>query len=185
MKIKKIHQIGVKYKIMRISIIASMDKKRGIGKDNRIPWHITKDLVRLKNLTIGHVTILGRKSFESMLAYYEKSGRSTMSQRTHIVVTKDPNYVIEEKYGLVVNSIEEALRQAQGKLSSEEVFIIGGQQIFDQTIGIVDRLYLTIVDGGFNCDTFFPDYSQFKKIISEEECESKEGHKYKFLTLER
>jgi dihydrofolate reductase len=168
---------------MKISIIASMDEERGIGKDNRIPWHITKDLVRLKNLTIGHVTILGRSSFESMLAYYEKSGRLTMSQRTHIVVTRDPNYAIEEKYGLVAHSIEEAIKLAKEK-EKEETFIIGGQQIFDQTIGIVDRLCLTIVVGDFNCDTFFPDYSMFTKKISEEEHDSN-GYKYKFLTLER
>lgn len=182
--------------MMKISIIASMDEKRGIGKDNRIPWHITKDLVRLKNLTIGHVTILGRNSFESMLSYYEKSGRQTMSQRTHIVVTRDPSYVVEEKYGLAVNSIEEAIKLAKEK-EKEEAFIIGGQQIFDQTIRIVDRLYLTIVDarldsplesparrGDFNCDTFFPDYLNFTKIISEEEHESN-GYKFKFLTLEK
>ena len=173
-----------------------MDEKRGIGKDNRIPWHITEDLVRLKNLTIGHVTILGRSSFESMLGYYEKSGRQTMSQRTHIVITRDPNYAVEEKYGLVANSIEEAIGLAKEK-EKEEAFIIGGQQIFDQTIGIADRLYLTIVEarldsppesparrGDFGADTFFPDYSKFSKVISEEKRESN-GYKYKFLTLER
>jgi dihydrofolate reductase len=168
---------------MKISIIVSMDKKRGIGKDNRIPWHITEDLVRLKNLTIGHATILGRNSFESMLAYYEKSGRLTMSQRTHIVITKDLNYAVEGKYGLVAHSIEEAIQIAKEK-EKEEIFIIGGQQIFDQTIGLADRLYLTIVDGDFNCDTFFPGYSMFTKVISEEEHQSN-GYKYKFLTLER
>lgn len=161
-----------------------MDGKRGIGKDNRIPWHITGDLVRLKNLTIGHVTILGRSSFESMLGYYEKSGRQTMLQRTHIVITRDLTYVVNEKYGLVANSIEEAIRIAKEK-EKEEAFIIGGQQIFDQTIGISERLYLTIVEGDFNCDTFFPDYSNFTKVISEEEHVSREGYKYRFLTLER
>jgi dihydrofolate reductase len=160
-----------------------MDEKRGIGKANRIPWHITEDLVRLKNLTIGHVTILGRSSFESMLAYYKKSGRQTMSQRTHVVITRDPHYAVEEKYGLVAHSIEEAIKIAKEK-EKEEAFIIGGQQIFDQTIGITDRLYLTIVDEDFNCDTFFPDYSSFTKVISEEKRESN-GYKYKFLTLER
>ena len=160
-----------------------MDGKRGIGKDNRIPWHITGDLVRLKNLTIGHVTILGRSSFESMLGYYEKSGRQTMSQRTHIVITRDSTYVVNEKYGLVANSIEEAIRIAKKK-EKEEAFIIGGQQIFDQTIGIAERLYLTIVSGDFNCDTFFPDYSAFTKVISEEDREDT-GYKFKFLTLEK
>jgi dihydrofolate reductase len=169
--------------MMMISIIAAMDSKSGIGKDHKIPWHITEDLVRLKNLTIGHVTILGRTSFESMLGYYEKSGRQTMSQRTHIVITRDSNYVVEEKYGLAVNSIEEAIRIAKEK-EKEEIFIIGGRQIFDQTIGIADRLYLTIVQDDFECDTFFPDYSSFTKIINEEDREEN-GLKYKFLTLEK
>jgi dihydrofolate reductase len=168
---------------MKISIIAAIDSKSGIGKDHKIPWHITEDLVRLKNLTIGHVTILGRSSFESMLGYYEKSGRQTMSQRTHIVITRDSNYVVEEKYGLAVNSIEEAIRIAKEK-EKEEIFIIGGQQIFDQTIGIAGRLYLTIVQDDFECDTFFPDYANFTKVISEENREE-DGLKYKFITLEK
>lgn len=179
---------------MKISIIAAMDEKRGIGKDNKIPWHIKEDLVRLKNLTIGHTVILGRTTYESMLAYYQKSGKPTMSMRTHIVVTRDPSYHVDENKGLAAHSIEEAvrlarekeaLRQAQGL---QEIFVIGGEKIFEQTIGLADKLYLTIVEdpptGGFGADAFFPDYSEFKKVIFEQKGES-EGHKYTFLELER
>lgn len=175
---------------MKISIIAAMDEKRGIGKDNKIPWHIKEDLVRLKSLTIGHTVILGRTTYESMLAYYQKSGKPTMSQRIHIVVTRDPSYHVDENKGLVAHSIEEAvrlarekeaLRQAQGL---QEIFIIGGARIFEQTIGLADKLYLTIVKGDFGADTFFPDYSEFKKVVFEQKGES-EDHKYTFLELER
>lgn len=175
---------------MKISIIAAMDEKGGIGKDNKIPWHIKEDLVRLKSLTIGHTVILGRTTYESMLAYYQKSGKPTMFMRTHIVVTRDLNYYVDPKYGFAVHSIEEAvrlarekeaLRQAQGL---QEIFIIGGEKIFEQTIGLADKLYLTIVEGDFDADTFFSDYSEFKnkKVIGEGESE---GHKYTFLELER
>ena len=167
----------------KVSIIAAMDEKRGIGKENRIPWHIREDLVRLKNLTIGHTVILGRTTFESMLSYYQKSGKPTMSMRTHVVVTHDKNYSVDPKYGFAGHSIEEALEIA-GQKEKEEVFIIGGEKIFQQTIGSADKLYLTIVQGDYSCDTFFPDYQEFKKVISEQERES-EGLKYKFVELEK
>jgi len=170
---------------MKISIVASMDENRGIGKENRIPWHVTEDLVRLKNLTIGHATILGRTSFESMLEYYEKSGRPTMMQRTHVVITRDPNYIVDKKYGLAAHSVEEAVELAK-KNEAEEVFIIGGASIFKEAMrkNLIDRLYLTIIEGKHDVDTYFPGYSEFKKVISEEQHESG-GQKFKFLTLEK
>lgn len=168
---------------MKISIIAAMDEKRGIGKDNKIPWHIKEDLVRLKNLTVGHTVILGRTTYESMLAYYQKSGKPTMSMRIHIIVTHDKNYSVDPKYGFAVHSIEEALTLAKQK-EKEEIFIIGGEKIFEQTIGLADKLYLTIVEGDFGADTFFPDYSEFKKVVFEQKGES-EGYKYTFLEIER
>lgn len=172
---------------MKISIVVAMDRKRGIGKENRIPWHIKEDLVRLKNLTVGHTVILGRTTYESMLSYYQKSGKPTMSMRTHIVVTRDPNYSVDPKYGFAAHSIEEAFKLAERK-EKEEVFIIGGEKIFQQTIGFADKLYLTLVEdppsGGFDADTFFPDYSEFKKVVFEKEGAS-ENYKYKFLELEK
>jgi len=160
-----------------------MSENRVIGKDNRIPWHIKEDLVRLKNLTIGHVVILGRTTFESMLSYYQKSGKQTMSMRTHIVVTRDRTYTVDADKGFVSHSIDEALAIGKQK-EKEEIFIIGGEQIFRQTIAVTDRLYLTIVKGNFEGDAFFPDYSQFTKVIDEEEKDNGE-YKYTFLTLEK
>ena len=177
---------------MKVSIIAAMAKNRVIGKDNKIPWHIKEDLVRLKNLTIGHTVILGRTTYESMLFYYQKSGKPTMSMRTHIVVTRDPNYHVDEDKGVAAHSIEQAIKIAKEKEATRpkasgnqsEVFVIGGEKIFEQAIGFADKLYLTIVDASFDADTFFPDYSGFKKIISEESHDNGE-YKYKFLEVER
>src|SRR5207237_71614 len=76
---------------IKISIIAAIDEERGMGKDNKIPWHIKADLVRLKKLTQGNVVILGRKSYESMASYYEESGRQ-MPGYVYIIITRDKKY---------------------------------------------------------------------------------------------
>jgi len=169
---------------MKIAIIAAMDKNRGVGKENKIPWHITEDLVHLKNLTQDHVVILGRKTYESMSWYYDRSGRP-MPAKLYIAVTRDVNYKPTRENATAANSLEEALRKAEGVADTEEVFINGGAQMFTEGITKADRLYLTIVEGDYDVDTYFPDYSAFKTIISEEEHVSKTGQKYKFLTLEK
>lgn len=195
---------------MKISAVVAMDEKRGIGKDNMVPWHIREDLIRLKKLTIGHVTILGRTTYESMLAYYEKSGKPTMSQRTHIVVTRDAEYKVDKDKGFTALSVEDAIGQAQEiekKRISEnketpesspivdagqssmtydggEIFVIGGGQIFQQAMPHLTRLYLTVVHEDFACDTIFPDYSDFTKVIEKEEHLDNDPA-YTFLTLER
>src|SRR3972149_2337934 len=156
---------------MTISIIAAMDSKMGIGKDNGMPWHISEDLRRFKTITLGHPVIMGRKTFESI-------GRS-LPDRQNIIITRDQNFKAEDSD--VVHSLEDAQRIAR----DNEVFIIGGGQIFKKALEkkMVDKLYLTIIDGDFEADTFFPDYSNFK-IVSEEEGQSGE-YKYKFVNLVR
>lgn len=159
--------------IMRLSIIVAIDQKRGIGKNNKLMWNIPEDLQRFKKITSGHTIIMGRKTFESI-------GRP-LPNRTNIVITHNLSLIIQD--AIVVSSLEDALNKAK-EIEKDEVFIVGGGQIFEQAIGLTDKLYLTIVEGDFGADTFFPDYSQFKKVISEESGES-EGYKYKFLELER
>ena len=149
-----------------LSIIAAMDEKGGIGKDNRIPWHIHKDLVRLKEMTKDHLVILGRNSYDSMVGYYDKSGRP-MPAKKYIVITRNKNFKSVRNNIDAVYSIEEALDRVN-KSGEKEMFVIGGETIYKQMLEYTDRLYLTIVKGKFDCDTFFPDYSDFKKVISEE-----------------
>lgn len=185
----------------KISIIAAIGRKRELGKSNKLLWDIPEDLKRFRQLTQGHAVIMGRKTFESI-------GR-LLPNRYNIVITRDLGFKInalrEGKDFAVVNSLEEALKKSikyyvlsskykneENKIhdtkhvihDTDEVFVIGGGQIYEQSISLADKLYLTIVDGSFDADTFFPDYSQFKKVVFEKEGESG-GYKYKFLEFER
>lgn len=155
---------------MKVSLIAAIASgNRALGKDNDLIYKIPEDLKRFKDLTSGHTVIMGRKTFESI-------GRP-LPNRTNIVITKDPSYT--EEGVLVAHSLDEAFGKAQ---TNDEVFIIGGGQIYQDAIGGADRLYLTIVEGNPEADTYFPDYSDFK-IISESEEKEFEGLKYKFVEL--
>ena len=157
----------------RISIIAAIAENRALGKDNKLLWHISEDLKRFKSLTSGHPIIMGRKTFESI-------GRP-LPHRTNVVVTSREYFKTQ---GVVAtHSFKEAIRAAES-VENDEIFIIGGGQIYEQAIGIADKLYLTLVEGKFKADTFFPDYSKFKKVIREEPGKSA-GYRYKFLELER
>jgi dihydrofolate reductase len=166
----------------RISIIVATDEENGIGKDNKIPWHIKKDLVRLSLMTRGKVAVIGDRSYNSMASYYDISGRP-MPAKEYIVVSFDKNFKSKRNNTFTVNSIQEALDRIK-KSKEDEVFVIGGASIYKQMIEFADRLYLTIVKGKFNCDTFFPDYSDFKKVISSE-VDSDEGFTFTEKILEK
>jgi len=158
----------------KISIIAAVaEKNRAIGKDNKLLWHIAEDLQRFKKITSGHPVIMGQNTFESL-------GRP-LPNRTNIVLTFDKSF--QAPGCIVVYSIGEAIEIASEK-DKEEIFFIGGGQIYAQAIKFADKLYLTLVEGDYDADTFFPDYSDFKKVIFEEKHESN-GYKYRFLELER
>ncbi len=169
---------------MRISIIAAIGENRELGKENKLLWHIPGELPRFKRITTGHPIIMGRKTFESI-------GR-VLPGRTNIIITRDPLYRVDE--AIICSSLEKALTIAEekdqktvsAKSSGEpkEIFIIGGGQIFEQAMPFVQRLYLTTVHQTFDADVFFPDYSQFTKVIEKEEHEDG-GYRYTFLTLEK
>ncbi len=168
---------------MIISLIAALTEKRVIGNKNRIPWRLRDDLIRFKQKTIGHTVIMGRTTFESIMAYYERSGRP-IPDRKHIVVTRDKTYKITHPGCFLATSIDEAIEIAK-KIEKEEVFVSGGATIFEQMIGKADRLYLTIIKQDFEGDTYFPDYSNFKKVRGKEDKVSPDGLAYTFLDLER
>lgn len=155
---------------MKISIIAALDAKNGIGKNGQLPWHIREDLKRFKDLTIGSTVIMGRRTFESI--------GKPLQKRLNIVITNQVGNIDAEDL-IFVNSLDEGLEKAKGN-----VFIIGGGQIYAQSIEKADKLYITQVEGDFDCDTFFPDYSEFLKetfIGAGEE----NGIKYKFSEFTR
>lgn len=159
---------------MKISIIAAIDNKRGLGKNNDLLFKIKEDFVRMKKLTTGHPIIMGRKTFESI-------GRP-LPNRTNIVITRDQGYA---SGGIkVVHSLQEALDLAKNEPGGEEVFIFGGGQIFTEALPMVDKLYLTVVQGDYGADTFFPYYSMFTKTVFEQSGQEGDYH-YKFLELEK
>ena len=156
----------------KISIICCVGKNRGIGKNNKLLFYIHDDLKHFKKITFGHPVIMGLNTFKSI--------GKILPGRLNIILSSD---IINIPGGKVASSIDEALKIAQ-KEKSDEIFFIGGGMIYQQAIKLADRLYLTIVESQKKADTFFPDYSKFDKIISEEKKEG-EGYKYKFIILER
>lgn len=137
-----------------ISLIAAIGKNRELGKDNKLLWHIPEDMKRFKALTTGHVVIMGRKTHESI--------GKTLPNRMNIVITKDKNY--HAPNCTIAHSLDEAICRAQ-ESENDEIFIIGGGQIYAQSISYADKLYLTIVNETCEADTFFPKYSEFKRTI--------------------
>lgn len=162
---------------MKISIIAAIGRNRELGKDNKLLWYIKEDLRKFKSLTAGHPIIMGRKTWESLPF-------KPLPKRTNIVVSRQAGKMFDG--ATVIFSLEHALDIAKRAPGSDEIFIIGGGQIYKEAIekSLVDKLYLTIVDREFDADVFFPDYSEFKKVVSEEEHDNGE-YKYKFLELEK
>ncbi len=161
-----------------VSIIAAIDEKRGIGKENKIPWDIPADRKWFKKKTMGHVVIMGRNTYLSIVNVLGKP----LPGRINIVVTNVPSSPVEDVY--FVGSIADALDLAKKLEKNGEVFFIGGESIYKQSIDLADKLYLTLIKGEFNCDTFFPDYSIFKKdVYSKKEKDDK--YRYEFKILER
>lgn len=155
-----------------ISIIAAVaEKNHAIGKNNKLLWHIPEDLTRFKKITSGHPVIMGRKTYESI-------GRA-LPNRTNIVVTRNPSLTLPGCE--IALSLEEAIKIAS-ELQTDEIFIIGGAEIYKKGIYLADRLYLTLVQGDFEGDTFFPNYSTFKTVLHKEE-RSEKGYTYTFIDL--
>ncbi len=158
----------------RISAIAAMDEKRGIGKGNQLLFRIPGDFERMKKLTIGHPLVMGRKTHESI-------GR-VLPGRTNIIITSDPNYKVEG--AVTTHSLEEAIETAKKSPGSDEIFIFGGANVFTQALPQTGKLYLTLVEGDYGADAFFPDYSEFKKVVYRESV-SENGYNYEFIDLVR
>ncbi len=161
---------------MKISAIAVVTKNRVLGKDNRLLFHVPGDLPRFKKITSGYPVIIGRKTFES-----KEINKRALPNRVNIVITRDQGYRAEGV--MVAGSVGEAIEKASEK-EEYEIFIIGGGQIYKEAWPFIDKLYLTVVDVEVEGDTYFPDYSDFKKVVFQEEHEEK-GLRYTFLELEK
>ena len=158
-----------------ISIIVAVARNGVIGDRNRLIWHISEDLRRFKAITTGHPVIMGRKTFESL-------GRP-LPNRINVVVTRQTGYRAE---GCVVaGSLEDAIRRFD---PSEEIFVIGGAQIYAQALPLADRFYLTRVFRAYEGDTHFPEWDEAQwRLLSSESFASGTNYPYPFAfeTYER
>lgn len=156
-----------------ISLMVAHDPNRVIGKDNQLPWHIPEDLAYFKKHTVGKGMVMGRNTYESI-------GRP-LPKRRNIVVTRNPDYQIDGAD--VVHDVEQAVKLAEE--IHEEVMVIGGEQIFRTVLPIADRLYITLIKKPFEGDTFFPEYGDEWKLVSESEEYSSSGIPFSYLVYER
>jgi len=151
-----------------VKIIVAMSKNRVIGNNNSLIWNLPSDLKRFKRLTTGNTIVMGRKTYESI-------GRP-LPNRRNIIITRKKS---EIKDCEVVNSITEALM-----LCNNDCFIIGGGEIYKQSIDIAEKIYLTLIDEEFEGDTFFPEISsEWKEVSIENTNENKLN--YSFIEYEK
>ncbi len=153
---------------MKLALIAAIGKNRVIGKNGRLPWHISEDLKRFKRLTTGYTVLMGRRTFESI--------SSSLPNRRRVVISSHPIPNIE-----TYRSIDEALNALADQ---ERVFVIGGGMMYAQTLDRADELFLTFVDAEVDGDVFFPPYEDIlsgKFRLTLEEIH--DG--YRFLDYER
>lgn len=159
-----------------ISLIWAMDENRVIGLNNELPWRLPEDLKFFKRVTMGHPIAMGRKTFESI--------GKRLPGRENIVITRDENYRPE---GCTVkNSIKEFLDYAKDK--NEEVFVIGGAEIFKEVLPQADKLYLTMIHEQFEGDTYFPVFDLEKWELESREIglkDEKNPYDYEFLIYKR
>ncbi|MEM3154467.1 MAG: dihydrofolate reductase [Candidatus Woesearchaeota archaeon] len=139
-----------------INIIAAMAKNRVIGCDNKLPWRIADDLKNFKKLTSGNVVIMGRKTFESI--------GKPLPNRINVVISSS----MPPTDGIIVcKSVDEAIQKA--KTYGKEIFIIGGAAVYEQTIPIADKMYLSYVKGDYQGDALFPEFDDSKWKIDHKE----------------
>jgi len=152
---------------MILTLIAAAAENNALGKDNQMIWHLPDDFKRFKQLTTGHYIIMGRKTFESF--------PKALPNRTHVIITRQNEYTAEGC--IVVNSLEEAIRVCP---QDEEVFVIGGGEIYKQSIEVADKIELTRVYGTSpDADAFFPKIDPSKWKMTEEVIHPKdEKHAY-------
>ena len=165
---------------MILSIIVAIANNRVIGLNNQMPWHMPADLAWFKKNTLNKPVIMGRKTFESI-------GRP-LPNRHNIVISRQANNKASINPNVTwVQSIDEAISLVN-KQQVEEAFIIGGGNIYNQVLPLVNRLYLTHIDAQLEGDTYFPNYSQtsWRQIYLEEhKADENNRYDYQFEILER
>ena len=162
---------------MIISLIVAMDDRRGIGKSGKLPWRLSSDLKRFRELTMGHHLIVGRKTFESI--------GKPLEGRYMIVITRDDNFKAEGC--IIAHSIESAVAVARER-GENELFVVGGAEIYSQTLDNADRLYLTEVHAQVDADTFFPEFRGdhwIEKQTIDQPADERNQYPFTFKLLEK
>jgi dihydrofolate reductase len=158
---------------MIISLIAAVSKNHAIGKNNDLPWHLPDDMKYFMQTTKEHYVIMGRKNYESIPEKFRP-----LPNRTNIVVTRTKDF--NAPNCLVVNSIEEGLALAK-QANQNEIFIIGGSEIYALGLPMAERLYLTEIDAIIDGDTYFPEINKSEwREVSRKHHEADSRHAYAF-----
>ena len=163
-----------------ISIIVAVANNNVIGKDNSLIWHLPADMKFFKDKTTGHCVITGRKNYESIPEKFRP-----LPNRTNIIITRQKDY--SAPGAIVVDSIEKAIQKAK-ETGDEEIFIIGGAEIFKQCLDLTDKIYLTQIHHTFEGDVFFPELSnkQWKETARTKGItDEKNKYEHEFLTFEK
>jgi len=155
-----------------LTIIAATSENNALGKDNQLVWHLPDDFKRFKSLTSGHFIVMGRKTFESF--------PKPLPNRTHIIITRQADYEVPEGC-IVASNLTKAIALCP---KNEEVFIIGGGEIYKQSIDLAQKIELTKVHTTVDADTFFPEIDLEKwQLVFEEFHPKDEKHQFDFTYL--
>ena len=139
---------------MELALIAAVSGGRVIGNKGEMPWHIKEDLKRFKGLTYGHPVLMGRKTYESII----KRNGKPLPARMNIVLSMDAGFQVNHPGATVCGNINEALEIAS--IRDRVCYVVGGQNVYEQTIGLANRLEITEVHGEFEGDAFFPEINK-------------------------
>lgn len=157
---------------MDISIIVAISENNAIGKDNQLLWHLPADLKYFKNRTTGYTVIMGRKTFDSI--------GKPLPNRRNIIITRQKELTLSGCE--VYHSLEDAIAHCEGE---KEIFIIGGDSIYKESLPLINKIYLTQVHQTFEADAFFPVLNMNEwNIIKKEDFEADEKNKYAYSFLE-
>lgn len=162
---------------MLINLVVAATENNVIGKDNKMPWHLPNDMTFFKNTTWGMPVIMGRKTYESM---------KPLNGRKNIVITRSNQLDPENEKAVIAPDMEHALKFAD-QTDANECYIIGGGEIFRQSMDIADRIYMTRVHTQLDGDIFFPDIDPEKWALKSEQhfdADSRHAYSYTFQTWE-
>jgi dihydrofolate reductase len=159
---------------LSISYIVAMDIQQAIGLGNSLPWRLPADLAYFKKTTMDHAVLMGRKTYESI--------GKPLPNRTNVILTQNKHYQAEGC--LIVHSVEEAVEQ----FKNEEIFVIGGAEVFHLFMPAVDRLYITLIEHEFEADTYFPEFDIDDWVLVSSEAgikDAKNPYDYSFLVYQK